>query len=192
MKRFLEILGAVLLLIWIVLSVSAGWIVYKTYPSLKQTVDEIQTAATVAAETSEKQSTNLDLELKETRKATADVHDLLIHTDCSLNGCRKLGTLPAVPGVLPEARRLIVSFEPVVNHLNDAAAHLDAAIQNANLLVESGTATVTELQNSLKQIDGFTRDLDAEISDPSIKNALDALDKAAQNAPLQQRPPSAK
>jgi len=39
--------------------------------------------------------------LRELLKTAGDAHDLVVHTDCSVNGCPAVGGLPAIAGLLP-------------------------------------------------------------------------------------------
>lgn len=119
-------------------------------------------------------------ELQETNKVLADAHDLISHTDITLNGPK------AHPGLIPQATVLIQSSTTVMGHLNDAAAHLDRLVQDAdtsilslNALLQGGTATLAEIQASLKHVNDLIAALQAQVSDPTIKAVLDKLLEAA-------------
>jgi preprotein translocase subunit YajC len=99
------------------------------------------------------------LELQETRKATADLHDLLIHTDLSLNGRR------GHPGLLRQASAVLDRAQAAIDTLNSAIA-----AQNSALLETQG-----DLRNNLKQmltateqLQGAIADGDKLITDPGI------------------------
>jgi hypothetical protein len=115
-------------------------------------------------------------ELTETNKILADAHDLIAHTDITLNGPK------GHPGLIPQATTLVQHAQPVMDNLATAAADLDvtirrtdATIQNLNALLASGTATMAEIQASLKRVNDLIVALEGQVSDPSIKIALDNL-----------------
>jgi hypothetical protein len=115
-------------------------------------------------------------ELQETNKVLADAHDLIAHTDITLNGPK------GHPGLIPQATTLVQHAQPVMDNLATAAADLDATIrrtdatiQNLNALLASGTATMAEVQGSLARVNALIVALQGQVSDPSIKIALDNL-----------------
>jgi hypothetical protein len=115
-------------------------------------------------------------ELIETNKVLADAHDLIAHTDLTLNG-------PAAhPGLIPQATVLVRKAQPAMDNLASAAGHLDAAIQRAdaaigslNALLASGSATMAEVQASVNRVNNLIVALQGQVQDPSIKIALDNL-----------------
>jgi hypothetical protein len=123
---------------------------------------------------------NSGRELTETNKVLADAHDLIAHTDITLNGPK------GHPGLIPQATVLVQKTQPVMDHLSEAAADLDATIrgidatiQNLNALLASGTATMGEVQASLARVNALIVALQGQVSDPSIKTALDNLSVSA-------------
>jgi hypothetical protein len=115
-------------------------------------------------------------ELAETNKVLADAHDLIAHTDITLNGPK------GHPGLIPQATVLVQKAQPAMDHLTAAAAHLDqaiqhtdVAIQNLNALLASGTATMAEVQASVNRVNNLIVALQGQVQDPSIKMALDNL-----------------
>jgi hypothetical protein len=114
-------------------------------------------------------------ELQETQKATKAIKEFFDRTDLSVNGRHH-------DGLIPQATILLVKAQPVMDHLNDVAQHLDAAVLNLNALFLSSTATVGQLQDSLRQATELVAALQKQATDPSIKLALDSLAAALQNA----------
>lgn len=121
-------------------------------------------------------------ELATTQKILVDVKHLVGSTDCSLNGCPGLGELKPTPGLLPQVTTLVRKAQPAMDNLASASAHLDQAIQHTdgaiqslNALLASGTATMAEVQSSLKRVNDLIVALQGQVSDPSIKLALDNL-----------------
>jgi hypothetical protein len=115
-------------------------------------------------------------ELAETNKVLADAHDLIAHTDITLNGPK------GHPGLIPQATVLVQKAQPAMDNLTAAAAHLDqaiqhtdVAIQNLNALLASGTATMAEVQASVNRVNNLIVALQGQVQDPSIKMALDNL-----------------
>jgi hypothetical protein len=121
-------------------------------------------------------------ELQETNKVLADAHDLIAHTDATLNGPK------AHPGLIPQATTLITKAQPAMDnlavatkHLDEAILHTDGAIQSLNALLASGTATMAEVQSSLKRVNDLIVALQGQVSDPSIRTALDNLAAAGKS-----------
>jgi uncharacterized phage infection (PIP) family protein YhgE len=119
-------------------------------------------------------------ELTETNKILADAHDLIAHTDITLNGPK------GHPGLIPQATTLVTKALPAMDnlaaatkHLDELVQHADTAMQSLNALLQSGTATVAEVQASLKRVNDLIAALQAQVSDPTIKIALDRLAEAA-------------
>jgi DNA repair ATPase RecN len=121
-------------------------------------------------------------ELQETNKVLADTHDLIAHTDATLNGPK------AHPGLIPQATTLIAKAQPAMDnltaatkHLDEAILHTDSAIQSLNALLQSGTATMAEVQASVNRVNNLIVALQGQVSDPSIKLALDNLAAAGKS-----------
>jgi hypothetical protein len=123
---------------------------------------------------------NSGRELTETNKVLADVHDLVAHTDITLNGPK------GHPGLIPQATILVEKAQPAVDNLtagtkllNETIGHVDVAVQNLNGLLLSGTATMTEVQASVNRVNNLVVALQGQVQDPSIKMALDNLSQSA-------------
>jgi hypothetical protein len=123
---------------------------------------------------------NSGRELTETNKVLADVHDLVAHTDITLNGPK------GHPGLIPQATVLVEKAQPAVDNLtagtkllNETIGHVDVAVQNLNGLLLSGTATMTEVQASVNRVNNLVVALQGQVQDPSIKMALDNLSQSA-------------
>jgi hypothetical protein len=179
-KRLHDILFALLLAVWTALPIYLVVLSKEQAPHIAAALVDLRSKASATLDqvqaTEKKQDAHLDEEMIELRKATAGASDLLRHTDITLNGTREH------PGAIPQATTLIVKAQPVMDNLAMAARHTDEAIQNLNAVVTSGGATVQELQAALAQVDRMVGDLDAQVTDPAIKDALANLSKAAQNA----------
>lgn len=123
---------------------------------------------------------NSGRELTETNKVLADVHDLVAHTDITLNGPK------GHPGLIPQATVLVEKAQPAVDNLtagtkllNETIGHVDVAVQNLNGLLLSGTGTMTEVQASVNRVNNLVVALQGQVQDPSIKMALDNLSQSA-------------
>ena len=115
-------------------------------------------------------------ELVETNKILVDAHDLISHTDVNLNGPK------AHPGLIPQATTLVQKAQPAMDnitaatkHLDETIQHADVAVQSLNALFASGTATMAEIQAAVNRVNNLVVALQGQISDPSIKLALDNL-----------------
>jgi hypothetical protein len=124
---------------------------------------------------------NSDAEWTETKKATAKANDLLGHLDCSLNGCPGLFHRKAVKGLLPEATRLVQKAQPVMDNLATATSRLNDAIATLNTLLQKGSLSVDELRGNEKLIEKLIADLDAQVTDPHIKELLANLADAVKS-----------
>jgi hypothetical protein len=168
-KRLIEVLTALLLFaLLLCVSEASRWI-YREAPL-------IHAALWNFSSSSYDVKMNSGRELTETNKILADAHDLIAHTDITLNGPK------GHPGLIPQATVLVQRAQPVMDHLSDAAADLDATIrrtdatiQNLNALLSSGTTTMGEVQSSLERVNALIAALEGQVSDPSIKTALDNL-----------------
>lgn len=118
---------------------------------------------------------NSGAELQEMKKAAAGASDLFRHTDDSLNG-RK-----AHPGLIPQLTTLMLKSQAAMDNLNASILHLDA-------LIQSGGATMQEMQATVSQFRKSIADLDAIITDPKIRETLNnlALASAEMAATLKQ------
>ena len=100
------------------------------------------TLAGVAAE-----QKHLDMQLQETRKATADIHDLIIHTDINLNGKKGVLTqinaniLPDMASVLGDTDRSVRDFS---RDSHVVLAGLDHGVVGVVSLEEALTARVND------------------------------------------------
>ena len=119
---------------------------------------------------------NSGRELIETNKILADAHDLIAHTDITLNGPK------GHPGLIPQATVLVQKAQPAMDNLTAATrlltetiGHTDQAVQNLNALLASGTATMAEVQASLARVNALIVALQGQVQDPAIKEALDNL-----------------
>jgi hypothetical protein len=119
-------------------------------------------------------------ELQETNKVLADAHDLLAHTDITLNGPKgHLGLIPQATVLVQKAQPAMDNLTAATKHLDEAIQHTDAAIGGLNALLASGTATMGEVQASLARVNALIVALQGQVSDPSIKTALDNLSVSA-------------
>lgn len=91
-------------------------------------------------------------ELRETRKATADLHDLLIHTDISLNGRHGDGgvlgelhadTLPRIYNLLDSSDGAVLDLDRTLNRIGDST---DTVVSQTGTLVVALTARVNDPQ----------------------------------------------
>lgn len=113
-----------------------------------------------------KQNSGQQLEM--TRKVTADIHDLIGHLDCTLNGCRNIFSHKKVVGLIPTMTEFLFASKISMEHLDDA-------IQNLDKFFVSGTATMQDIQTATKELQQTVADLDLLVTDPNIKAELAEL-----------------
>lgn len=185
MKNLHDILFAILLVTVTGFFVALGWWGYREAPLIHAALWNFSSSSYDVKQNSAR-------ELLETNKVLADTHDLIAHTDITLNGPK------GHPGLIPQATLLIQKAQPAVDgltamekHLDLAVQHVDASIQHLNALLDSGTATLGELQAAVKQVNDVIGDLDQvvthlddRVTDPALKNIVANFDKTAQNAAL--------
>lgn len=123
-----------------------------------------------------------DEELRETRKATADIHDLIIHTDIALNGRHgdagilgeiHANLLPHMVSVLDSSNTAVIRVAANVDRIGGTT---DAAVQKIIPLVDALTGRVQDprydaiLSNaaeSMQNLTGMTADGKRITSDTS-------------------------
>ncbi len=98
-----------------------------------------------------------DAELRETRKATADIHDLIIHTDVSLNGRH------GDSGILGDLHANVVPrVVAILQDSDTAAVHVAAAVDRTGAATDVAVGKVGPLLDALT----------ARVSDPSYDRIL--------------------
>jgi len=124
---------------------------------VKQAAEHARDASDQARGAAVEQRKNLQAELREIKKATADVHDLLIHTDLNVNGTHnhpESGVLPRLALLLSDtdvlARQTAAGVQQAMNGLqpsldNMARASAAAAEQMGNPKIRETIAHADEV-----------------------------------------------
>ncbi|MGA9883572.1 MAG: hypothetical protein WBQ34_07630 [Candidatus Acidiferrales bacterium] len=169
MRRVIEVLEAAALIATIVALVGLITIEASVRERLPRILADGESAAQRFAAASDsvadaagKQDGYLDQTSRELNKTVADAHDLLIHTDESLNGRDgRGGTLPAASALLAEQR---IQLDMIEARTNLALDDLDAAEKQAQPIL----ASLDETARSAAQTAG----------NPGIAESLQRLDLA--------------
>ena len=102
----------------------------KSSTALQSAATSLADVKTLVQNEAKANQDHLDAEFKETKKATADIHDLIIHTDVSLNGKRGdggiLGDIHA--NIAPRVARMVDDSDTAIVHASRAVdlASLDS------------------------------------------------------------------
>lgn len=175
MKRLNEILLALLIAWLIVLLIFLFLWARKEAPLVHNTLWNVSLASAKANTAADKEIEHFTNELQETQKATAAAKTFFDHTDLSVNGRRQDGLIPQMTTLVRKAQPVADNLASAAGHLDQAILHTDTAIQSLNALLQSGTATMAEVQASLKRVNDLIVALEGQVSDPSIRLALDNL-----------------
>ncbi len=178
MKRFLELLQAAALVVAII--ALSGLIeiertLRQTLPpilaSTQRAAEKFASASDSLSDAARKQDVYLDQTSRELNKTVADAHDLLIHTDESLNGRNgRGGVLPAAAGILAEQRSQLNAVE---TRANLALGDLDAAGKEAQPILASlnqaaraaaDTAGNPHIAESLQRLDTSLAEAEATLA----------------------------
>lgn len=178
MRKFLNILeAATLIALLIALSEMIAIersLRQKLPPILASTqiaATKIAVASDALADSARKQNRDLDQMSRELNKTVANAHDLLVHTDISLNGRNGSG------GVLPTASALLADqqlrLDAIEARACKAVTDLDSAEQNAQTILASlnqaagnaaNVAGNRDIPESLQRLDIALAEADATLA----------------------------
>ena len=85
------------------------------------------------------------------------------------------------PGLVPQLTTLVTKAQPAADNLAAAAGHLDQAIIDLDILIKTGSVSLEELQESQRRIDLLIADVDAQVTDPHVKQLLSDLADAVRD-----------
>jgi chromosome segregation ATPase len=166
LRRFIEILEAAALIAAIVALIGLVAIEDTVGERLASILASAQAAAQKFAEASDslsdaarKQNSYLDHTSRELNKTVADAHDILIHSDASLNG--RNGVLPKINELLAEQQSQLDAIE---RRAAEALSDLDAAEKQAQPIFASMNRAAASAASSA--------------ADPRIGESLERLDVA--------------
>jgi hypothetical protein len=111
----------------------------------------------------------------EDKKILGEVSELVKLTNVQFYG--KSGH----PGLVPQLTTLATKAQPVADNLAAAAGHLDQAIVDLDTLIKTGSVSLEELQESQRRIDLLIADVDAQVTDPHVKQLLADLADAVRD-----------
>ena len=111
----------------------------------------------------------------EDKKILGEVSELVKLTNVQFYG--KSGH----PGLVPQLTTLVTKAQPVADNLAAAAGHLDQAIVDLDTLIKTGSVSLEELQESQRRIDLLIADVDAQVTDPHVKQLLADLADAVRD-----------
>lgn len=100
--------------------------------------------------------------MREFLKDAGNIHDLVVHSDCNLNGCPAVGGLPEVIGLLPT---LAQSIDSLAASTSTAIGDLDARLRDehlANFLANMDQASASFAVTSA-HLAGATGDIEAKV-----------------------------
>jgi hypothetical protein len=127
-------------------------------PQAKAVVQQASTTIDKASNAVTVQESYWNEELRETKKATADLHDLLIHTDISLNG--KTGTLAKVNN-------------EIIPRINGT---LDATSSSIYSISGNSTRVLSDADLSVAQLTKIEEKISAKMDNPAYGKMLSNAD----------------
>ncbi len=183
MKRIIELLEAATLVVALVALTGLIGIERIVRQNLPSILASAQTAARRFASASDslsnaarKQNLYLDQTSRELDKTVADAHDLLLHTDLSLNGRNGRG------GLLPYASALVsdqqLQLDVIEAHASKALADLDAAEHQAQPILSSLNEAAQSAAQTAHGASNVVSIAARAAGNPSIAESLQRLDLA--------------
>jgi hypothetical protein len=149
---------------------------YRNGSLVHDTLWNVREATWNVSETSKVVNQNSKASFEAEKKILGETSEFIKLTNIQLYG--KSGH----PGLIPQVSLLAQKAQPVMDNLALATSRLDDAMLHLDQLIQSGNASVKELQNNEKAIEALIADLDAQVNDPAIKEILAQFLKVAQNA----------
>jgi len=165
--RSLEAAALVALIVALLGAISIERIVRNSLPGIfdgsREAVGKLSAASDALALAADAESRAAPQQTREVSKAVADAHDLLAHTDISLNGPH--GLIPRISASVADQQARLDELE---REANRAIADLDAAVQRA--------------QPAIQDLASASGGISRAANDPAITQALANLASATGRA----------
>lgn len=145
---------------------AGGW--YERH-LLHDTLWNVRSASWNLSETSKVLKDNSAASSEMEKKILGEVSLFIKETNTQVYGVK------AHPGLVPQMTTLVAKAQPVMDNLALATQHLDGAIVSLNTLIQHGDVTIEQLQASEREILKLIADVDAQVTDPAIKEILNQM-----------------